>query len=343
MLRGHLACLAVAVAPLLCGPLGAAEQAFQSGGGSPDAWALQHDDRVVLHLPSGSSQEVPMAHGGRLQGVTRADAGYLLSVTGPTGDGQEATLVLADGATVQAFPPLPGEAGTVQDRVRPLLDEGRMAGAAWLAGTDFRNLEVRAARWTDGQWGPPQVVARPASGSQMALAATTLPDGRWLLAWSRFDGSDDEIAWAVRSSTGWSSPQRLGADNTTPDVTPALVSLPDGSALLAWSRLIDGGYRVLVSRFAAGAWSPGELLPGAGAVDPRLLPLPGGAALLYASTEPRVWAVVELDAAGRPLRLAAVDRRDETSPRLDLSSGSTVTFIWEHPARTESASWQELR
>ena len=126
---------------------------------------------------------------------------------------------------------------------------------AWLEGPDPTSFSVRvAASDPDSGWTDVSIVAPPARGSQTGLVATVLESGEWLLAWSAFDGKDDEILWSVGSQDNWTAPRRLDRNNSVPDIMPAIVTTR-GGALLTWSRRIEGEYRVMSARFNGSSWS----------------------------------------------------------------------------------------
>jgi len=224
----------------------------------------------------------------------------------------------------------------------------RPSGLAWLEGASRGRLAVRFAPWDGTAWGETTTVAGPGPGSQLALHAATLDDGRTLLAWARFDGEDDEIFWAVEEGTGWSEPQALTADGT-PDVTPALVSVP-GGALAAWTSFEGGQYRVAVARFDGRSWSAPRLVGAPGTLYPSFETSDGAEArsgdgsrlLLYRSARPRGWTLLEIAADARPLRRAATFTTAGTTaqrPRIHLDDGTPV-FVSRGGERR--AAWENL-
>jgi len=250
--------------------------------------------------------------------------------------------------------PAPPAAAALSRESLPLIADGRLEGMVWLEGDSTRTLAVRYARWTGAAWEAPQTVSPPGPGSQLALAAARLADGTWMLAWSAFDGHDDEIVWSRQANAGgiggigrWSRPQRVTADNDVPDITPALTATPDG-VLLAWSRFDpeEGGYQVVTARFRAGRWEAPRAAAPVGSLFPSFAAGTGGSLLLYQTAVPRGWAAVEIDAAGRTGRTAAlkmgsnVARREKPQVTADRSG---VTFRWpalgDQPGEERAADW----
>lgn len=239
----------------------------------------------------------------------------------------------------------PARGPVLRETLLVVSPRGDLIGAAWLEGSDPRRLGVRFASWDGAAWGPAVVVAPPAAGSQLALTGTVLGDGSVLLAWSAFDGKDDEILWSRREGATWSPPRRLAADNAVPDITPALHAIQGtGSAgddaLAAWSRYQDGHYRVVVSRFDGRAWSEPRPVGPAGSVFPGFEPGPetGAARILFRTAAPRGWQAVEVDRDGRPRRSARVRAEAPDRPRL-AADGAVLRFVWPGtwPGRSDEA------
>ncbi len=214
-------------------------------------------------------------------------------------------------------------------QLRPALavERDELDGMAWLEGRNLTSLSVRAASRTQGEWQDVTIVAPPARGSQTGLVVTVLEDGNWLLAWSAFDGSDDEILWSIGQQDRWSVPRRLGKGNSAPDIMPALVSTPDG-ALLTWSRLINGQYHLMLSRFRSNGWSPPRVMGPPGSLEPGFSIQDGQLLLLYRHAWPPGWAITELSADGRANRLAVVSEGVPSRPVLVKSSGDNVELRW---------------
>jgi acyl-CoA thioesterase-1 len=218
-------------------------------------FALAPAGALALRLPAGAEPANSAALG---------DHGWVMTAL----RGREIVVLIGDGATVSTLPTPPAARPDLSDlAVRreplPLVEDGRLAGLVWLEGDGPLSLGVRFARWNGAGWEAPQTVSAPGPGSQLALTAARLGDGTWLLAWSAFDGHDDEIVWSRQAADGtWSAPRRVAKDNAVPDITPTLTATADaadaanadGAALLTWSRFDGSIYQVVTSRFRAGRW-----------------------------------------------------------------------------------------
>lgn len=240
------------------------------------------------------------------------------------------------------LPPLPTGRLVAREPLPLATPGGDLVGAAWLEGSAERRLGVRFAAWDGAGWQPPEEVAPPGPGSQLALTGTVREDGTVLLAWSAFDGEDDEVVWSRRERTSWSPPRRLAADNSVPDITPDLHAASGaGSAgddvLAVWSRYQDGEYRVVLSRFDGRTWSEPRPLGPPGSVFPTFVAgldagvKSRGIRILFRTADPRGWQAVEVDAEGRPRRSARVSAETADRPRL-AGDGETLRFVWPGPA-----------
>ena len=304
---------------------------------------LSSGERIALKLPAGVT----------LEATAPLESGWIAAGTRPVpGTERQRDLVLfrGEGRTASEMPVPAGRAASLRQEPLPLIQDGRLAGLVWLEGDSRQSFGVRFAAWNGSGWDEPRPIATPGPGSQLALTAAHLGDGSWLLAWSAFDGHDDEIVWSRSRDGVWSRPQRVTAGNQVPDITPALTAAGRG-ALLAWSRYEDGEYRVVVSRFQNGKWSLPEPAGPAGSAFPNFeAPVrdvrdTGEPLLLFRTAVPRGWAVVELDTAGRPARAAALASAEGSRPVISLESGSASfrwpaagierTVDWEQPSRTE--------
>lgn len=299
----------------------------------PAELRLAGGDTVELALPAGTDVH-----------STAGDASHWLAAgTRSTADGRELVL-LASGPSGTSPLPSPSRGAPLAAEPAWLEHDGAVTGLAWLEGDDRGTLAVRFAGWTGAGWEPAETVAAPGPGSQLALATASLGDGTPLLAWSRFDGEDDEIYWSIRRGSRWSEPASLAAGNRVPDVTPALVAVP-GGALAAWSRYGDGSYRVVASRFDGETWSEPAAVGPPGSLYPSFEAAPAeaasGPALLYRTARPRGWEAVELAFDGRPLRRArsvGTPAATPQRPRLATDDSGAPVLAWSD--RRVALSWE---
>ena len=210
-------------------------------------------------------------------------------------------LFTGTGSAVRPLQPPPGQQGTARRSPVLLVHEGILAGLAWLEGDTDQSLTVRAAAWDGRSWQAAEPVSRPGPGSQLALTGAVLADGSWLLAWSAFDGQDDEIVWALHTRQGWSPVRPVSKGNTVPDITPALTASGDG-ALIAWSRYDGESYRLHLARFANDGWRGERVAGPPGSLYPTFQSTADNLYLVHLIAFPRSWAVLELDPAGKALR-----------------------------------------
>ena len=306
-----------------------------------------------IELPSGKSLQVALPERAEISAFAIVDGkggttGWVAAGSAPDASGRTRLFVVrGDDRASRPLPEPPGQEGRQRSGPALLVDGGRLAGIAWLEGDDDRTLSVRAAAWTGSRWLAPERVSFPGPGSQLALAGAVLADGSWLLAWSAFDGQDDEIVWSLHTGGAWQPVKRVYPNNAVPDVTPALAATADGGALLAWSRFDGKGYQLRVARFdraGDGRWADehaagpsGSLYPvfvggGSNGSVPRLLYLDAAA--------PRAWSLLDLDAKGRVKARASVA---STLERPVVSfDGSQVRMRWPAEKRSAAAALEKV-
>lgn len=298
-----------------------------------------------LELASGERVPVELPQGAALEATASLEIGWLAAGTRPVSQDsreRDLLLILGNGQTVSSLPIPQGRTAAIRQEPLPLVEDGRLAGLVWLEGNDRQSFGVKTATWNGAGWGEPKTIAPPGPGSQLALAAARLQDGSWLLAWSAYDGKDDEIVWTRGQDGAWSRPQRAAVDNPVPDITPALAAVGRG-ALLAWSRYEDGEYRVVVSHFQGGKWSRPEAAGPAGSLYPTLEPSPEGAArMLFRTAAPRGWSVIDLDAAGRAGRIASLAAEESARPVISETSKGTVSFRWPASGVERATVWKAM-
>lgn len=282
---------------------------------------------------AGVRLELPLEAGVRFRRAVTVDDGWIAA-----GVRDDRTLLLVRARDVtglerpeRTVTPSPG-GRFVADPV-PLVADGRLHGLAWLAGRTPRTLGVRyAAREGDG-WGPTEVVSEPGPGSQLALTGTILDGETVHLAWSAFDGNDDEVVWSRRSGGSWTEPARIGTDNLVPDITPTLTAL-DGRPVVAWSRY-DGrtrSYRLVLSRRDGDAWSTPETFGPAGSLYPRFDATEAGTLLLFREAVSGDWTVLRLDGDLRPTARASVESSGDEGPAV-LGAGPDGVELVPGPDR----------
>lgn len=312
---------------------------------------LLDEEGARLQLPSGERISLPVPRGAEMRTALSLDEGWIAAgvrpiAAGPDASGRSELLLLTgDESSATELPPPPGRTAEIRQQPLPLVENGRLAGLLWLEGDDRTSFGVRFAEWTEDGWSPPQAVAAPGPGSQLALTAARLADGTWLAAWSAFDGTDDEIVWSRRGRDGaWSPARRAAAGNDVPDVTPALTSTRDG-ALLAWSRFDGKDYRVVVSRFRNGAWTKPDFAGPAGSIFPSFEPAAQGQVwMLYRTAVPRGWTVAELDRAGRPARRASVEVATAATERPVVQvTGKGLALAWPGRGERLVTRWENVR
>lgn len=339
------AALAVA-APAAFGQLA---QTLDAGGG---LYATQIAGRALLRQPSGRVGELELPPGTVLRRLDALDGGWLASGEISAPGVVDLLLLRAEAGATASVPAPPNTAGEpLRAGPAPLVENGRLAGLAWLEGAGVRRTAVWAASWSGLDWSQPELVSPVGPGTQIALAGAVLADGSWLLVWSAYDGNDGEILWSRRVGGAWSEPALVHPPNDFPDVTPALVPTGRG-ALVAWNGYDGTRYRVRLAAFEDGGWRELEAGGPAGAVRPDLVPREGGAALLFRTVVPSGWTLVELDERGTPLRRAAVETETILRPGLappadaagDLGRGLDWGFEWPgetlaEPRRVE-VEWQ---
>ena len=208
--------------------------------------------------------------GGTVSSFVVRDELWAAAAVVPRPDGGDLSLWIGEAGGARALPALPPRRSPVRHDPLPLLGAGGLAGVAWLEGDALDALAPWSARWDGERWRDVGPIAPLGPGSQLALTGAVLADGSWLLAWSAFDGTADEVVWSRRGAgprASWSEPRPLPGGRGVPDVTPALRAEGRG-AVLAWSRFDAGEYRLLLSRFGGEAWSaprwvgePGTILP----------------------------------------------------------------------------------
>lgn len=313
-------------------------------------------DGQKLRLDSGALVDLKLPAEVALESVAGSDASWIALGTRARGDRRELVVLLGQGAAgprrALAAPPA---AAPVQAHAIALSAGAHFDGLVWLEGADRRSFAVKAARFRAGRWSAPRTVSPPGPGSQLALAAARLADGSYAIAWSAFDGEDDEILWSRgRPGGAWTAPRPIAPGNRVPDITPALVSTGSG-ALLSWARFDGNDYRVMTAALAADgsgtSWSEPRTVGPPGSAFPSLERTADGIRLLARTAAPLGWEAVETDPRGKPLRRAAISAADSPAagradrPRLLPTAAGAVTFRWPSEGKAAqvdlAARWSE--
>lgn len=298
---------------------------------------------TTLQISDGSSVELPTPKGARYSSLTALQEGWIAVGDFDADDGAHRLFVVRGQETSFEFHAAPKNQRkrTRQDAVL-LAENGELVGIAWLEGNTRRSLDIRYSEWNGSRWRSPKRVAPRARGSQLALSGAVLEDGSWLLAWSAFDGNDDEIVWALRKNRQWQPPRQLGSGNEFPDITPAVAACGDG-AIAAWSRYDGEDYRLVLAHFDGEEWHPETLLPGAGSLHPVFhspADLTAGSSsgpnLLFRQASVRGWTALSLDATGAVVNHASVEDTPKDRPVLSSQDGE-LRFHWQHQERNLSS------
>lgn len=253
--------------------------------------------------------------------------GWLVAGSGHRDERHEVILLRYADGRLEQLPLLPDPIGRVRIHPTLLIDEGRLLGVVWAEGDRQEEYIVRSAAWLGTGWGTVEEVSGRAPGAQLALTATVLDNGDWLVLWSAFDGADDEIVWSRREMLSWSRPQRLHADNRVPDITPTLLATATG-AVAAWSTYDGNDYRLRLAHFDGTRWTVSGLLGARGSTDPLALARSGRYLILHRTVVPEGWSLVEVDTTGAPLRQTPIDRQGGEPPLIVPTDADGIRIVW---------------
>ncbi len=320
-------------AALLGAEAQAQTEARQAGQRDGALYLVPQAGGARVELAGGHALDLTLPERADLQALAAVGEGWLAAGTRIDRQGRRQLLILTgDRGGFETLAPPPGPRQAVRDQPVPLVTGGRLAGLAWLEGDDPRTLSVLAASWDGERWGEVERVAAggragEAGGSQLALTGAVLADGSWLLAWSRFDGEDDEIVWSARKAGRWSAQARVSADNRVPDVLPALAALGNG-AVLAWSRYDGNDYRLMLARLDGKAARDERVVGEAGSLDATFAAGGGGPFLLYKATRPAGWSLLALDDAGQIKARGLVEGAERSRPVVVVEPDGTPRLRW---------------
>jgi hypothetical protein len=299
-----------------------------------------------LELPGGGRLSVSLPERAEVSSLAATDGGWVAAGSFPDAAGRQRLFLLTgDDKSFRTLPEPLGQTGIQRRGPVLLVDGGRLAGLAWLEGDGIRSLAVRAAAWNGRAWQASQWVSHPGPGSQLALTGAVLADGAWLLAWSAFDGTADEIVWSQRVGSSWLPVRRLSAPNAVPDITPALTATAGGGALIAWSRFDGHGYQMRMARFERGEWAGEHAAGPSGSLYPAFLGTSDRPRLLYLEAAARSWSVLDMDAAGKVLAKASLSSpsRSLSRPVVDSPGGSgSVRLRWPAEKQQGTATLERV-
>jgi len=298
-------------------------------------WTVRAESGEWTIGRAGATNSLAVPAGGRVESVAAVGSSWMVAGVRPAAaGGQQIWLRRGDreSALGPDSPPQP-----MADEPVIVTRETRLEGVAWLEGRDRQHLAVRYAAADGDGLASPVTVAPPGPGSQLALAAATLADGRTLLVWSGFDGHDDEIWAAIGDGKSWSSPQRVASDNDVPDITPDVVAVA-GGALVAWNRFDGREYELVVARFDGRQFSTPERLGEPGSLYPSFERSDDGRlAILFRDARRSTWSAVELSSRGKGGRVTRAALPAAERPLVQLGSAGA---IWSTGSRDSSSNWE---
>ncbi len=257
----------------------------ESNPGPPLAMVADAQGFEVHELGRISRTKLP--EGAWMQAIARLNGGWVATGSVETGAGRGLLISTSGPGTdriVQLSVPLIAPDQTAWWPI-PITHDGALHGLTWLQGSGLDRLAVMAARWDGESWSRAVMVSPPGPGSQVALSATVLNGGDWMLTWTRHDGEDDEVVWSRGDGHTFSRPAQLGRANAVPDILPSVTATADG-AVAAWSRKSENGYVLALARFDGSRW-----------LEQEITPTPGLRAQLYSSNDGTTYLKAQLTGA----------------------------------------------
>jgi len=321
-------------------PLAASERTLVAGGASGRV-VVRDEGGAVRISDARGSRTVELGRGEWVDSVATFGEDWLLA--GVRADAATARIVLrrvtAGGEPIELAAPATERRLQRDPQLVVAPRAAAPSGLAWLEGDRPGGYAIRYAAWDGTSFVDPLTIAgRPSSGSNLALSAATLSDGRTLLVWAGYDGSDDEIWAAVGRGSEWTAPFRVAADNAVPDITPVALATSQG-ALVAWSRFDGSEYRLAIAHFDGRAFGSAAWAAPRGSVFPSVARRDDGSAagIVYRDARTSGWGVVEVGASGRTGRVALLAETGEERPvaRLDDSGAR-----WELADRSTASPWE---
>lgn len=262
--------------------------------------------------------------GTRVESIVALGDGWWVAGSRPDGDGRELVLLAERGRGVEELPPPPARAAN-RSRPVPVVSRGAIEGLLWLEGDEETRHAVLWSAWNGGGFDPPSVVSPPGPGSQLALAAAALDDGRVLAVWAGFDGEDDEIWASLLGRQGWSAPTRVGEANQVPDILPTVTPTPGGGARVAWCRFDGSEYRVATARLDGDRFVDAPVPGPPGSLYPSFERSGEETLLLWFDARTDRWALGTVSADGGLAPRATTPGRSSERPAI-TGSGETLRF-----------------
>jgi hypothetical protein len=296
-----------------------------------DLYLLGGGERARLGRVGAVEEALNLPAGTRIYDLAATIDGWVATGSLPDDDGYDLVIVQDRAGVRELLAPPTERWGRFRVQVVTLVEEGNLAGIAWVEGDSQADFEVRAAVWDGANFGPAEVVSPVGPGAQLALEGAVLDDGSWLLVWAAVDGEDDEILWSVRRQEEWSAPARVHQDNSVPDITPALVAI-DGGALAAWSWFDGNDYRLRMARFDGESWSEPQVSGAKGSLEPGFSVDGESVRLLYQTIDPPTWTLTEIDRTGTMIRRAVWSGDVVERPLVLAGDEVEAAFRWPQGA-----------
>lgn len=323
--RGRNALLCVASLGILLGATALPAQTRVARSAETGAARATVDATSFTHFLV-EEEQTAIVHRGRAVAVGQARdrfsswlalPGRSLAAAGVRADdaGTRALVVMVDGSGEPSREILvPSARGATQATPKLLAPRanGHAFGVIWFEGNSQQQRELFFTQAEERAGGVafsrPLRLAGRAPGSQVALDAVTLPDGRYLATWSGFDGTDTEIFYTVGDGQAWSRPQPLHAGDDTPDSFPTLIATESG-ALVAWNSFEGHTYAVMTSAFDGTGWS----IPQPVVAEPGAEPMwsSGADRPLLSFRQGDQWTLVETSVDGRSRRRTQASPSEE--------------------------------
>lgn len=268
-----------------------------------------------------SRRNLRLADGVWMQAIERlGERGWIATGTSDRLTGRSLLLKIKKGSRVRTLTAPSQDRGSIAWWPLPMVHRSELVGLVWFEGDRMDRLAVVGSRWLGDGWAQPEVISPPGVGSQAGLTATVLADGSWMLAWTRWDGEDDEVVWSLGDGKRFSRPAPVHPGNAVADILPSV--LADGrGAIIAWSQERSNRYVLQMARFDGRGWRPIDVAASS-AVGPQMVRR-GGSPWLNVWTnddsERSAWVLSRLQGD----KLLPVDRVDGASPRpaIDATAG----------------------